>query len=267
MKSIRKKRVQVLKFHGLSKYSCLEHCFTTKVGGVSKERYSSLNMGLNTEDDKEDVIKNYGLVAEEVFGASTSDMVLSNQVHKTDIAIVGESDRGKGFEKSFSYSGIDGLLTDRRGVVLSTVYADCTPLFFFDPVKEVVGVAHAGWRGTVGKIGKKMVEKMVLEYASHSKDIMVGIGPTIGPCCYEVGEEVYARFKEEFEDLSMMDILDNSIKLDLWKANKIGIMEAGVLEENIETGNYCTSCNPDLFYSYRRDNGITGRMAGVISLK
>lgn len=269
MKIVKKGDVTVLKFELFENMEFLDHCFTSKLGGNSKGSFSSLNMGMNTEDDEETVKSNYEKVGKDVFKAEVGDFVLSKQVHKTDIAVVSAEDRGNGITKEQKYGEIDGLATDVAGPILSTVYADCTPLFFADEKKRVVGVAHAGWKGTVGKIGKNMIELMSSEFGSDPKDIVVGIGPTIGPCCYKVREDVAEQFREGFSDCSriLRSVGDGQFIVDLWEANKTVVKEAGVLECNIETDSHCTNCNSELLYSYRRDNGKTGRMAAMIKIK
>lgn len=269
MKVLESGGITVLKFESFEKQSCVEHCFTTKSGGCSVGEYESLNMGMYTEDKPENVVENYRRVSREIFCADVSQCVLSKQVHKTEIAVVSKEDVGNGLTKSQKYEEIDGLVTDEREVVLSTVYADCTPLFFVDSEKKVVGVAHAGWRGTVGKIGSKMVETMISRYGSDKEDIIVGIGPTIGSCCYMVREDVALQFKKAFPDCTKIleQVEEGKYRLNLWEANKASVMESGVPESNIELDNHCTSCNEELFYSYRRDKGKTGRMAAMIKLK
>lgn len=269
LKVLRAGEVTVLKFESFEKKICVEHCFTARSGGCSDGEFKSLNMGMYTDDKLENVVENYRRVSRDVFCADVTQCVLSKQVHKTEIAVVSKEDMGNGVTKSQKYEEIDGLVTDEREVVLSTVYADCTPLFFVDPEKKVVGVAHAGWRGTVGKIGSKMVEIMASRYGSDRKDILVGIGPTIGSCCYTVKEDVASQFKKAFPDCSKIleQLGEGQYRLNLWEANKASVMESGVPESNIELDSHCTSCNEELFYSYRRDQGKTGRMAAMIKLK
>ena len=148
--------------------------------------------------------------------------------------------------------------------------ADCVPIMFYDPIKKAIGVAHAGWRGTVKQIVKKSVEKMVDEYNCNPKDIIAGIGPSIGPCCYEVGPEVITEFEKTLVEMDgiIKDIKDDDKgHLNLWQANKIQLHQAGVRENNIEIADLCTHCHPDLFYSYRHQGKKSGRFAAGIMLK
>lgn len=238
--------------------SLTSHAFTSR----------DLNLGFNTLDSDEDIIDNFKIICGSL-GTKIEDSVLSMQTHKTDIRIVTSEDKGKGLTKKRDYEDVDGLVTNEKGLALFTFYADCVPLFFLDTNKQVVGVAHGGWRGTVGKIAGNMIEIMKDKYSSNPEDILVAIGPSIGSCCYEVGREVYDIFSENFTDLSTILKSKDQDKwtLDLWQANKIVLEESGVPSENISTSKLCTSCNNDMFFSYRKEEGKTGRMAASIMLK
>ena len=169
----------------------VNHAFTSR----------DLNLGFNTLDSDEKIINNFKIICGEL-ETSIDSAVLSSQTHKTDIRIVTSDDKGKGLVKDRDYSDVDGLVTDEREVALFTFYADCVPLFFLDPKKKVVGVAHGGWRGTVDKIARNMIETMKTRYNSRPEDILVGIGPSIGSCCYQVNRDVFDRFNENFTDTS-----------------------------------------------------------------
>lgn len=244
------------------------HGFTTRIGGISTEPFNTLNLGLKTEDEQENILGNFKKISK-AFNVPLEKMVLSDQVHDTKIRIVTEEDAGKGLVKPMDYKEIDGLLTDVKGLMLLTFYADCVPLFFLDKVKGVVGVAHAGWKGTVARIGEKMVNTMRDTYDSNPEDILVGIGPSIGACCYTVRKDVHDRFDENLSSIDEV-LMKESIdiwKLDLWKANKKILEENGVLSRNITISGLCTSCYSHKFFSYRKDNGRTGRMTALIQLK
>lgn len=238
--------------------SLTNHAFTTR----------DLNLGFNTLASDEDIIENFKIICSQL-ETSIEDSVLSMQTHKTDIRIVTSDDKGKGLTKQRDYNDVDGLVTDEKGLALFTFYADCVPLFFLDPKKQVIGVAHGGWRGTVGKIAKNMIETMKETYQSSPEDILVAVGPSVGSCCYEVGRDVYEQFNESFKEIST--ILKEKDKdkwtLDLWEANKIVIEESGVPLSNITMGKMCTSCNNHKFFSYRKEDGKTGRMSATIMLK
>lgn len=244
------------------------HGFTSRIGGVSLDPYDTLNLGLKSDDDKENVMTNFKRISE-AFNVPMDKMVLSDQVHGTNIKIVTEEDAGKGLVKQKDYKEVDGLLTDVKGIMLITFYADCVPLFFLDRIKKVIGVAHAGWKGTVARIGEKMIDKMQETYNSNLEDILIGIGPSIGSCCYSVREDVYNKFKENKFNTKDIFIKESTEvwKLDLWKANRQVFIEKGIRNENITLSDQCTSCNNKEFFSYRRDKGKTGRMAALIQLK
>lgn len=259
--------LEYLTISSFEKTNLVKHMFTTRIGGYSSNEYESLNLGMSSDDDIENIISNYRKVAN-IMETSIDRFVLSHQMHNTNIKIVNYEDCGKGLIKDLDYYNIDGLITNELDVVLSTVYADCVPLFFLDPTKKVIGLAHAGWKGTVNKIGAKMVEEFIRSFSSKPEDILVGIGPSIGKCCYEVGIEVYDKFNKNFTNIE--NLFKPTIKgkwmLDLWESNKVILKESKVLDRNITISNVCTCCN-DKFYSYRRDNGKTGRMSALIKLK
>lgn len=244
------------------------HAFTTRIGGVSKDPFKSLNFGFKTGDNEKDIFINYESICE-VLDTKLEDCVLSDQVHKTNIRIVTKEDRGKGILKDRDYKEIDGLVTNESDITLFTFYADCVPLFFLDKVNKVIGLAHGGWRGTVDGIASKMIDTMTKEYNSKLKDILVAIGPSIGECCYEVGIDVYNEFDKKLLNTSkiLKPVSDDKWKLNLWETNKTILEMTGIPNENIALSNICTSCNNEVFYSYRKESGITGRMAAIIRLK
>lgn len=245
----------------------VNHGFSTRVGGNSEGPFKTLNLGLKTKDDREKVLKNL----EEFCSAANinfQDLVLGDQVHEDGIRVVTDEDKGKGIFYEKDYSNIDGLITKETGIPIMTFHADCVPLIFLDPVNKVVAASHAGWKGTMLKIGQKTVLKMVERFNSKPKDIMVGIGPSIGKCCYEVSKDVVEKFKTNFTKTSnfVATTAKDKFILDLWEANSIALKEAGVLDRNIIVSRLCTACDTDLFYSHRKENGFTGRMASVIQL-
>lgn len=256
-------------FEHFDKTGLVKHCFTTKKGGVSDGVYESMSLGVRDGDDMENVIENYRRLCGAV-GFDVDKIVLSDQVHKTELRCVDERDFGKGLFKDSDIRGIDGLLTDKAGAVLTTFYADCVPLFFLDPVKKVVALSHAGWRGTLMEIGAKTVEKMGSDYGSSPKNILAGIGPSIGKCCFEVGAEVADEFASGL-DFSKQFIYKSEkvagkFYIDLWAINRRTLTNAGLPDENIETAGICTKCNHDIFYSHRQVGKNRGSMAAMMSL-
>jgi len=253
--------------NSFNKTGLVDHAFTSRIGGVSPTPYSSLNLGTKTKDSIKNVEDNFRIVSK-LLNMPLEKMIMSNQVHGTNIKVVDKVDNN---DKKFGFvyeEGVDGFITNLKNVTLCTFHADCVPIFYLDPIKNVVGLAHAGWKGTVNRIAGKMIELMHKTYDSSAEDILIGIGPSIGPCCFEVKDDVCGKFLEEFSNHEKIIRKEesNKWKIDLWKANEIVLEEKGILNRNITTSNLCTGCNKDKFFSYRKENGITGRMAALIKL-
>ena len=244
--------------------------FSTRLGGVSEGCFSSLNLSFDRGDDRAAVAENFRRMGE-ALGIRCEDMVLSQQTHTTNIRIVTDEDRGKGITRERDYTDIDGLITNVPGICLVTTYADCVPLYFLDPVKKVIALSHSGWRGTVGKIGKKTVELMHDNFGSDPADILAAVGPSVCQDCYEVSADVIDRFKEVF-DRSVWDELfygkpDGKYQLDLWKANEKIFLEAGIRKEHIAVTNVCTHCNSGILYSHRAMGDKRGNLCAFLALK
>ena len=244
--------------------------FSTRLGGVSEGCFSSLNLSFDRGDDRAAVEENFRRMGE-ALGVRCEDMVLSQQTHTTNIRIVTDEDRGKGITRERDYTDIDGLITNVPGICLVTTYADCVPLYFLDPVKKVIALSHSGWRGTVGKIGKKTVELMHDNFGSDPADILAAVGPSVCQDCYEVSADVTDRFKEVF-DRSAWDELfyekpDGKYQLDLWKANEKIFLEVGIREDHIAVTNVCTHCNSGILYSHRAMGDKRGNLCAFLALK
>jgi YfiH family protein len=192
-------------------------------------------------------------------GISQGSLVMMEQVHGNKIKVVGNGDKGKVIK------GMDGLITNKKGVFLGVNAADCLPLFFYDPKKKNAGIAHAGWKGILLKIVPKMVEEMK-KMGSDPGDIIVGVGPHIGACCYLVGEDLVKKFRKEFGDLAKMVYQDKKeIRLDLTVPVIVQLIKSGIKRENIKAPLACTSCQNNKFFSFRKDSSKTyGEMLGVI---
>ena len=244
--------------------------FSTRLGGVSEGCFSSLNLSFDRGDDRAAVAENFRRMGE-ALGVRCEDMVLSQQTHTTNIRIVTDEDRGKGITRERDYTDIDGLITNVPGICLVTTYADCVPLYFLDPAKKVIALSHSGWRGTVGKIGKKTVELMHDNFGSDPADILAAVGPSVCQDCYEVSADVIDRFKEVF-DRSAWDELfyekpDGKYQLDLWKANEKIFLEAGIRKDHIAVTNVCTHCNSEILYSHRAMGDKRGNLCAFLALK
>ena len=191
--------VPYLEYPMLKNTRSVRHGFSTRLGGVSEGYYASMNLSFDRGDKKEAVAENFRRIGE-ALGVRCEDMVLSRQTHTTNVRIVTDTDRGKGITRERDYTDVDGLVTNVPGICLVTSYADCVPLFFVDPVKKVIGLSHSGWRGTVGKIGRKTVELMHERFGSDPADILAAVGPSVCMDCYEVSSDVIEKFKEAFPE-------------------------------------------------------------------
>ncbi len=247
----------------------VKHGFSTRLGGVSEGEFSAMNLGFARGDDPEAVRENHRRFAEAV-GYDAERLVFSDQVHGDEIRMVTGEDAGKGMVRESDIVGVDGLATAEKGLPLITFYADCVPLFFYDPVKEVVGLAHSGWKGTALRIGGKMVRKMGEWYGCRPEDLHVAIGPSICGDCYEVGEDVAIHFIEGFLDCGGKGIVrekgGGKYWLSLWKANEDALLDAGVARGKLSVTDLCTRHNPHVLYSHRASGGRRGSLAAVISL-
>ncbi|MCL6634462.1 MAG: peptidoglycan editing factor PgeF [Peptococcaceae bacterium] len=245
------------------------HGFTTRAGGVSEGPYAGLNTAFHVGDRPENVLANRALACR-ALGIDSRHLVAGVQVHGEGIAVVDGRDRGRGaLSQHDALPGTDALVTGTPAVPLASFYADCVPVFLLDPVRGVVALAHAGWKGTVLMIGKKTVEKMTEVFGTDPGHCLAGIGPSIGPSCYEVDGRVMGPLRESFtcwEDLAG-PVSPGKWRLDLWEANRRALLAAGLQEENIVVARLCTSCHNHLFFSYRAQGGTAGRMASLIMLK
>lgn len=263
-----KNGVSFLTFPVFDQFPQLRHSFSTRVGGVSTGDYESLNLNFRRGDTDENVLENYRRLCNAV-GYDFHSMVASAQDHHTVLRRVTEQEKGIGFTRPRDLPSVDGLYTDTPGVVLVTSYADCVPLYFFDPVKRVIALAHAGWRGTAARIGQLMVERLVQEFDCQPKDILAAIGPSIGPCCYEVDETVREQILIH-TDLQPDELFaeqgGEKYLLDLWECNRRILVLAGLPDANITVGEVCTKCHPELFFSHRLMGEKRGGMVAMMEL-
>lgn len=243
--------------------------FTLRTSGNSQGPFASCNLGLHVGDNQATVVENRRLLCQRLgfdFDAWTS----AEQVHGTQVCQVSEGLRGAGRERQEdAISCTDGIYTDQSDILLASFYADCVPLYFLDPVHHAIGLAHAGWKGTVGLIAEEMIKAFQEKYGSKPENLRVAIGPSIGGCCYEVDEHVMQHVRERIPDWQecVKERGTDRYMLDLPACNQQVLIREGVLPGNILRTSWCTHCRTDLFFSHRKEAGKTGRMASFIGWK
>ena len=222
-------------------------------------------MDLQNRTEKKKVLNDRKRMSEKL-GIPLANWIGGRQSHGTNIEIVGKDDSGKGsVSLQNALKSTDGIITKDKNILLTAYFADCVPIYFFDPVKNIIGIVHAGWRGTIQKITKKMVEKFT-ELGAIPSELLVVIGPCISRQSYEVSKDIIQRIDREYREKTMVETEDNRFFLDLKKLNVEILLQSGVLRHNIDMTSFCTYSNNDLFFSYRRDKGKTGRMLGYIGM-
>ena len=258
--------VTYLSFPILEDTGLVSHAFSTRLGGVSKGDFATMNFSFTRGDDRDDVLENYRRMAA-ALGVDRERMVLTWQTHTTNVRRVTEEDEGKGIVRDRDYRDVDGLITDIPGITLVTFFADCVPLYFLDPVHKAIGLSHSGWRGTVKRMGQVTVDAMKEAFGTRPEDIIACIGPSICGDCYEVGEEVADEFAdafhEKYHDVILLKKQNGKYQLDLWKANEIVLKEAGIKGDNLAVTNICTYCNPQLLFSHRRTAERRGNISFI----
>ena len=244
------------------------HAVSTRLGGYSEEPFDSLNLALHVGDTGETVLKNRTKFIQSL-GYGLKDIVTPNQVHGDKIFRVEEIHRGLGSQNySDAIPETDALITNIHKLPLMLCFADCVPVFFLDTKNLAVGLAHAGWKGTLNKIAAKTFLAMQKEFNTRAEDCLVGIAPSIGVCCYEVGEEIISACKKSFADTSeILEEREGKTYLNLWAANAVQLAEVGLDKNNIDIAGECTCCKSSWYFSYRASHGKTGRIAAVIGLK
>ncbi len=236
------------------------HAVFTRQGGVGTFPFASLNLSVSVPDDKATVYANrrraYGL-----FGRDTDTVVHAHLVHGNSVAIVSQANNGTWI------SHVDGILTNEPGCALTMNYADCTPIFLLDPVQRAIGLGHAGWQGTMKDLPGAMVRQMVAVFGTNPAELIAGIGPCIGVCCYEVDEPVISQAQERFglgNEVLVRQAAKARPHFDLVHANYLNLAGAGV--QQIEFSGLCTACRTDLFFSHRAEKGRTGRFGTIFVL-
>jgi YfiH family protein len=272
--------LEILKVEEWKQYEWLLHGFSTRNGGIS-EVYggSTLNLGWTKEDDPMAVAENRRRFSDVVCGEHTGSVLVGvRQIHSSIVRVVKNGDgalEGKlQTEEGKAVFEGDGLISDVPGVLLGVGTADCVPVLVVDVVKRVVAAFHAGWRGTVARIVERGIATMQEEYGSQSMDMVAAVGPSIGPCCYKVGEEVWSEFGSQFsyaEELFVRTGDAGEIRLNLWEANRRQLLDAGIAAARIAMKGECTACarGPGgalRYFSHRAEHGIAGRMLNVVGV-
>lgn len=261
--------VPSIKFRLFSNLNFIKYGFSTRLSGVSKGVFSSMNLGFNRGDERENVMANYRLFCDSI-GIDYKKLVFPDQVHSSNVLKAGKSDCGKGIMTDRDYSEIDAIITNEPGVPIIIFASDCVPIFIVDPKQMAVALIHAGWRGSACKSPRSTVLAMQKEFNSKPEDLLAVIGPSAGVCCYEVGIDLREKFLVEYKDntdeIFTPSVNKDKLMLDLWKANRITMEELGIKSENIQTCGVCTMCNSNLLFSHRVTNGKRGSNAGIIMI-
>ena len=256
--------IEYLEATSLSEYDFLTHAFCTRRGGISAGKFFSLNFSSREGDSVENVRQNWKMLAT-AFNVEVEQFFVVNQVHGDRILIIDNHVGGLISHQSNQY---DAIITDQQGLAIGIKTADCVPIMFIDRIKRIVGVAHAGWKGTSLNIAAKVVDTFIKKFSCRVDDITAVIGPSIGPCCYQVDEVVFNSMIGDKNQESFFSpcCIKGRWMLDLPLANKFQIIGRGISPTNVYATDYCTSCNTDIFFSHRREGGNTGRQLNFIML-
>ncbi|MEI7637020.1 MAG: peptidoglycan editing factor PgeF [Syntrophus sp. (in: bacteria)] len=250
-------------------YPFLTHAFCTRRGGVSEGAFASLNMSLKEGDTDENISKNWDMVAT-AFGVSRRNFFQVHQVHGDRILTIDDAESQTFDSQDLDY---DAIITNRPGLALCMKTADCVPVLMVDTEKRIVAAVHAGWRGSALNISGKVLRLLSERYGTRPQDVQAAIGPAIGACCYEVDATVHEAMEFHPARDKIFDLPSGpgtgmgKWKLNLPLANRYQLQELGVPGENIHDAYLCTSCASELFYSHRKEGGITGRLLNFIMLK
>jgi YfiH family protein len=262
--------IELLSYFRFEAHRGVTNVVTTRAGGRSGDPYKSLNLGLHVGDDPDAVLENRALLAQ-ALAIEPEAFTLVEQIHKTKIAVVKSPHGGRGaVAESDALARADALITRVADIPLMVLVADCVAVSLYDPERDAIGLAHAGWQGTLSRIAELTVKKMELTFDSNPEDLVVGLSPAIGKDHYTVGEDVVAAYNIEFgnEDASefIQEGADGAYSLDLPGINEWQLRESGVLPDNIEVSGLCTACETERFYSHRGNSGKTGRFSNIVML-
>lgn len=246
----------------------LKHCFSSRIGGVSDGIFKSMNLNAGRGDDPEKVNENIKIICEAT-SIDKNSLVAGAQTHSVNVRQVSLKHKGIGIYKSKDKTDVDALITNEKNLTLVTFHADCVPIYFYDTKNKAIGLAHAGWRGTVNEIVKEVLNSMNKAFNTQGEDIIAAIGPSIGQCCFEVKEDVATKFyalkylkTENFVKKTNYD----KFYINLWEVNKQILLNCGVKPSNIVVSNICTSCYSELLFSHRKSKGKRGTMVAMLCL-
>ncbi len=248
----------------LERIERFDHGFSARSGGVSKGCFSSLNLSFSRPENRENVMENYRIFCRAA-RIPFDRMVMDNYEHGTTVLKVDRADAGKGYLTD-PLPACDGLVTNDPAVTLITGHADCMAFYCVDPVRRCIGLAHAGWRGALGRVGARVVRAMAEEFGSNPADVLASIGPSICADCFEVGRSVAQEFAAAYPDIPcVLERTGARPHIDLWMVAAKQLFDAGVKMKNISLFDVCTMETPRL-YSHRRDRGNTGGMAAYLRI-
>lgn len=251
--------IDFYRFEVLEEQQHCMHAVTTK----SLSEPCDLSLALHTGEDINSIMANRYKISGLLDTEDNSHFVVADQTHSDHISVITEKET-KGWSRlEDAVADCDALITNQKGIILAVLTADCVPVLLFDKEKEIVAAIHAGWKGTEAKIVAKTVEKMIEVFDSDPKDIIAGIAPSIGRCCYEVGEDVAKHF---FNEHGSFDTIGEKYMLDLPFINKKQLLDSGLLEAHIEMSGVCTACEVERFFSYRKEQGCSGRFMSMIGI-
>jgi hypothetical protein len=276
----RENGLDVLKVEGWERYEWLLHGFSTRDGGISQVYGgSTLNLGWTKEDHPASVAENRRRFLDTVCGERTGSVLVGmKQIHSSIVRVVKKGDGAlEGKLQTKEGKAVlegDGLITNVPRVLLGVGTADCVPVLVVDVTRRVVAAFHAGWRGTAVRIVERGITIMQEEYGSQVRDMVAAVGPSIGPCCYTVGEEVRSEFGRQFryaEELFVRPIDSREVRLNLWEANRRQLLDVGVADASIAMMRECTACAANQtgglrYFSHRGEQGVAGRMLNVVGV-
>jgi YfiH family protein len=269
-----KGRLKYLTSKLLDSAGFLLHAYSTRQGGISKEPYNSLNLGLSGQDDKQNVIQNRKLFCKAT-GIEPYQIFCVNQVHGNEVLLVDDPvleawrKKREAMPPEKESVRADALLTNLPGVALAILTADCLPIIIADPERKAIAIVHAGWRGTLQGVTQQALFKLGECFGGRPGEWLISLGPCIGACCYTIGQEVVDLFAENFSDWRNYIICDKTgqYRLNLREANKSQLLKFGINPKNIDQVGECTACHTEDFFSYRKAHPATGRMMSLVMLK